>query len=89
MKTIKDFVKERYNIKGIHLNNSDLCLSGNDIIKTISEYVKQMQVSVEWQLCPKCQGEGRLFNSGTSTSVHRVCDVCNGMKTIMPIILPK
>ena len=34
------------------------------------------------QLCPKCLGEGRVDNIGTTSSLFRVCPVCNGEKTL-------
>jgi DnaJ-class molecular chaperone len=41
----------------------------------------------EWQLCPKCFGEGEVSNVGTSSSIYRICPVCNGNKTLVkPII---
>lgn len=41
----------------------------------------------EWQLCPKCLGEGRITSNGLTTSVHQQCDVCNGAKTLIkPVI---
>jgi hypothetical protein len=40
--------------------------------------------TVSWELCPKCQGEGKLLNDGTSSSVHRICDICNGGKVVTP-----
>lgn len=36
-----------------------------------------------WQLCPKCDGEGQVPNNGTSTSVYRICPVCNGAKILV------
>jgi hypothetical protein len=37
----------------------------------------------EWQLCPMCAGEGQIDNVGTSTSIKRVCPVCNGARTLI------
>jgi hypothetical protein len=43
-----------------------------------------------WQLCPKCDGEGRLpgvHYDGLNLSTDRVCPVCNGAKILArPII---
>lgn len=36
----------------------------------------------EWQLCPKCNGEGQCVNIGVSSSVFRTCLVCNGFKLL-------
>lgn len=38
----------------------------------------------EWQLCPKCQGEGQVHdpNDGMSTNPYRACPVCNGAKVL-------
>lgn len=87
---INTFVKSRYFISKDVIDDENFNISGKEIIQLISDYIKQMKgpVSVNWQLCPKCQGEGMLSNIGTSTSVNRVCDVCNGNKIITPIILP-
>jgi len=44
----------------------------------------------EWQLCPKCLGDGNLmrYNSpNMSTTACPVCDVCNGSKIIAKPIL--
>lgn len=38
--------------------------------------------TIFYQLCPKCSGEGTLNNSGTSSSVNRICDVCKGAKIL-------
>lgn len=50
---------------------------------------EQQQVG-EWQLCPKCNGDGHLgrYNSpGLSTTTHPLCDVCTGAKILMkPVI---
>jgi DnaJ-class molecular chaperone len=35
------------------------------------------------QLCPKCFGEGHVSNIGVSTSLFRICPVCNGAKTLI------
>ena len=37
----------------------------------------------EWQLCPKCFGEGQVSNVGTSSSTYRNCPVCNGNKILI------
>lgn len=43
-------------------------------------------VFVDWQLCPKCNGDGHLmrYNSPPfiSTNESAICDVCNGAKII-------
>jgi hypothetical protein len=39
--------------------------------------------TISHQLCPKCYGEGVCDNIGTSTSVKRMCPVCNGSKTLI------
>ncbi len=41
----------------------------------------------EWQLCPKCLGEGQIPNMGITSSSFKICDICNGeKKLIKPII---
>lgn len=41
----------------------------------------------EYQNCPKCNGEGRVLNTGTSTSTHSLCDVCSGQKILVkPVV---
>lgn len=43
----------------------------------------------EWQLCPKCNGAGRLINAYTTTDIYSQCDVCNGAKTLVkPLVYP-
>ena len=37
----------------------------------------------EWQLCPMCYGEGQIDNVGISTSIKRICPVCNGARTLI------
>lgn len=41
-----------------------------------------MQGLPYYQLCPKCFGEGYVPSIGTTSSLHRICPVCNGAKTI-------
>ena len=45
----------------------------------------QSGVISEWQLCPKCNGEGYCMNisGSTSSSVNRTCPVCNGHKLLV------
>lgn len=52
-----------------------------EFIRAIPEEKYQ---TVNWQLCPKCAGEGVCDNIGTSSSTHRMCPVCNGAKVITP-----
>jgi len=47
----------------------------------------------EYQLCPKCNGDGNLarYNSPSmvSTDAALICDVCNGAKTLIkPVVFP-
>ena len=37
----------------------------------------------EWQLCPKCFGEGQVSNVGSSSSTYRTCLVCNGNRILI------
>ena len=36
----------------------------------------------EWQLCPKCNGEGICDTIGISNNTSRNCPVCNGKKIL-------
>ena len=42
----------------------------------------------EWQLCPKCGGQGNISTSGTSSATTTVCDVCYGAKVLARPVLP-
>jgi hypothetical protein len=37
---------------------------------------------IPYQICPICNGQGRVVADGFTSSVYQVCDVCNGMKII-------
>jgi hypothetical protein len=57
------------------------------IILGYTQCQEDMAKLSEWQLCPKCFGEGIVQNVGTSSSMYRTCPVCNGNKTLIkPII---
>jgi len=45
----------------------------------------QSGVISEWQLCPKCNGEGYCMNisGSTSSSINRTCPVCSGYKLLV------
>jgi len=59
----------------------------NGFIRGYTQCQKDMSKISEWQLCPKCFGEGEVSNVGTSSSTYRICPVCNGNKTLIkPII---
>lgn len=47
-----------------------------------------LAVSWQHQLCPKCFGEGQLPNLGASSSLYRICPVCDGAKTLIVPICP-
>jgi hypothetical protein len=50
---------------------------------------KSEEVISEWQLCPKCFGEGTTYTNGLSTNTTQTCIVCNGSKILVkPIIQP-
>jgi hypothetical protein len=58
-----------------------------DYLKEYVEPKKCNKIISEWQLCPMCLGEGRIANVGTSSSMYRICPVCNGNRTLIkPII---
>lgn len=61
------------------------------ILRAMEEYADQFKNSHKhgvaqglpyYQLCPKCFGEGYVPSIGTTSSLHRICPVCNGAKTI-------
>lgn len=66
-------------------NGHLLMASKTQEIKNAMEYwalLNKNNVS-EWQLCPKCNGEGIISNyPATTTNVTRQCDVCNGAKIL-------
>ena len=43
---------------------------------------------VPYQVCPICNGTGRLLNIGTSSAIDRSCDHCNGAKVIPMHVIP-
>lgn len=46
-----------------------------------------MEQISEYQLCPKCLGEGKVLNTYVSAAWYTICDVCNGTKTLIkPVI---
>lgn len=62
-----------------------------------SEEIKRLRADFgkpvfgEWQLCPKCAGNGQLFESNLTlhTSIGwKNCDICSGAKIIMRPIIP-
>lgn len=52
-------------------------------VEVYTQCQEDMTQLSEWQLCPKCFGEGQVENNGTSSSVYRICPVCNGTKTLI------
>lgn len=53
--------------------------------------MSQERYVAQWQLCPKCNGQGRIskppyvpgdVDKWTSSSISFVCDVCNGAKIL-------
>ena len=49
---------------------------------------------VPWQLCPKCNGEGSIFNAKLHPdSVHyygwQKCDLCDGTMVIPMAVIPE
>lgn len=62
----------------------------------VSEGNKEQPIFGEWQLCPKCNGSGQVYeNRGTPGLTDYTvgwfnCDVCNGAKVLArPIINSK
>jgi len=83
----KTFFERGYNAK----SNEYLHSIGE---KKIPLPAKQSQEQVgEWQLCPKCGGEGRLYGvvpnyESTHVIMNPTCDVCNGYKIIPKPVIP-
>jgi len=50
---------------------------------TFSQTSQCQPQTSEWQLCPKCNGEGRITSNGVATSVFQQCDVCDGAKVLV------
>lgn len=64
---------------------------GNENLRLIGRTIKDKEVEKsEWQLCPKCNGEGEIHVNellknpyGTSAIIGlKTCDVCGGAKLI-------
>ena len=64
--------KHDHEIEWLSLNNAD------------DPFLKKERSKDEWQLCPKCNGDGNLlrFNSPSITSDEPICDLCYGRKVI-------
>lgn len=63
----------------------------NDSIEKQTEWLKEPdkdgdnQVIGEWQLCPKCNGDGHLYSFNSPNMIandEAICDVCQGAKII-------
>lgn len=67
---------------------SSISIIGKELfVKGYTQCQEDMSKISEWQLCPKCFGEGEVSNVGISSSIYRICPVCNGNKTLIkPII---
>lgn len=53
-------------------------------IQSIVEHLKEQKQYGLWQVCPKCEGEGKLKNDPAfSTSAWRTCPVCNGARLLV------
>jgi predicted RNA-binding protein with PUA domain len=62
----------------------------NTSLRKVLEIFRYEAQLGEWQLCPKCAGEGIVTEQTTSAfiaTVTRTCPVCNGAKVLArPII---
>lgn len=38
-----------------------------------------------WQKCPICNGEGKISNTGTSSSTFQTCPTCQGNRIISKV----
>lgn len=38
-----------------------------------------------WQKCPICNGEGKISNTGTSSSTFQTCPTCTGHRIISEV----
>lgn len=47
----------------------------------------EYQIINEWQLCPKCNGVGQMYNNVyvQTTAALLTCDLCNGKKIISKV----
>ena len=54
---------------------------------TVDPIKVEVEILHEWQLCPKCNGEGQVLSiSYFSNNYDKViCDLCNGKKIISKV----
>lgn len=58
----------------------------NPTIKGLTYEDRMKRVMNEWQLCPKCKGEGFYERIITGRpGYNAICDVCNGKKIISKV----
>lgn len=63
---------------------------GENCAQTFEEWYDEQKLNIHgvsgkqpyYQLCPKCAGEGQVPNIGTTSSLFRICPVCNGSRTL-------
>ena len=93
IKLAKELVLESFIYKSKKLDNVD----ADRIVEIIEAYHSQFQISVPYQKCPKCDGQGTVskppyvpgdVNQWSSTSTTFTCDICNGQK-IIPQFIPQ
>lgn len=53
--------------------------------------IQSEKILGEWQLCPKCNGNGIIFNPymNVSSSPYVQCDVCCGAKILAKPVIGK
>lgn len=73
---VKWTTKHGYSISNLHLSICEIQIGDEPPpSSSLSEVIG------EWQLCPKCNGDGNLPSPST-TVMYITCDVCNGQKII-------
>ncbi len=72
-------------LKAIHIHLSELDIIDKEPLPQPQQPESKPQFG-EWQLCPKCMGDGHLYRYNSpaiiTTDASLVCDVCNGNKVI-------
>lgn len=53
-----------------------------ELHKEVAELKAEIERLSHKTLCPKCGGEGYVHSIGSTTSLNRICPVCNGIKLI-------
>lgn len=62
-------------------NGYDIRMEEEEILEWMERYRSAKMKTV--QLCPKCNGEGKVSASGVSTAMMRGCPACEGAKVFI------